>query len=174
MHGSLQYKPVELMTASTCLTRTKPLSYSCFNSLSRLVNGWTLPQIVIYNRRNLHQSIVRNAARKSYPLPFEANTKVKSDTLIFSLHNDRFFKLISIFGIIQFFFWANMATFTYSGFGQLQDKIKEKDVKTSSFFTSVLDMQVRHNYKMAATCVTVGKLKINVLQSNKSNSTDMF
>lgn len=61
---------------------------------------------------NLHCiQTIRNYAKSR--LPFEADTNVSKDVLLFSHPNDTFYKMLSFFGVVQFLFWSYLARFSY-------------------------------------------------------------
>jgi len=56
----------------------------------------------------------RTFATQSKKLPFEVDTNVVQDVVLFKYENPRFFKMIILFGISQFVFWMYLAHFAYT------------------------------------------------------------
>lgn len=45
--------------------------------------------------------------------PFEINSSVQKDVLVYSQKNDRFYKMLTYFGCAQFAFWAYLGLFSF-------------------------------------------------------------
>ena len=74
-----------------------------------------------FSYRNLKPEIVKPNNR-----PYEVNTKVSQDVLVYQFENPRFFKLMSIFGFGQCVFWTYLMGFTYTN---LRDVSPEEESK---------------------------------------------
>ena len=72
-------------------------------------------------------SLVRNYKTHKKTLPFEVDSKVSKDTLLFTYRNDRFHRILGWFGIAQFAFWGYLAQFSYS---TLRDAPREEGEDT--------------------------------------------
>lgn len=89
-------------------------------------------------------------------LPFEADAKVKADTIVYSYSNDRLFRLVTFFGIAQFVFWCNLALFAYSSLDAYDASKKKGIFKNDSLWGQILDFQSKYRYKMAVVCMILG------------------
>ncbi|XP_014671948.1 PREDICTED: transmembrane protein 223-like [Priapulus caudatus] len=77
-------------------------------------------KILLPCNRNLFHGVSRNATTTSTKSKspkmthFEVDANVPTDVLLYSYTNDRFFRLLTIFGASQFLFWMYMSNFAYS------------------------------------------------------------
>ena len=95
--------------------------------------------------------------RCSGRLPFDIDPNVVKDTLVFSCHNATFYRMISIFGVVQFVFWGNLALFAYSGLKDVGSEELKGLFTTDSFWGKILEYQARYKGKIAAICASLGK-----------------
>lgn len=105
-------------------------------------------------QKPIMQITKRLYAKKQGNLSFEVDANVAKDVTVFTYSNTRFFRMLSIFGIVQFFFWANMAMFAYSGMDGLDTKSNQDQ---GSWSNMVLDFQNRYKYRIAVACIALGK-----------------
>lgn len=105
-------------------------------------------------KQPITQITKRFYAKKPGNLSFEVDGNVAKDVIVFTYSNTRFFRMLSIFGIVQFFFWAHMAVFAYSGSG-LETRSYDGP---SSFSNMVLNFQNQNKYRIAIACIALGKL----------------
>lgn len=94
-------------------------------------------------------------SKKPGRLSFEVDTNVREDVMVFTYANARFFRMLSVFGIVQFLFWSHMAVFAYSGVKDLRAQSGEE---TSSWWSMVANFQHQHRYRIAIACIALGKL----------------
>lgn len=102
-------------------------------------------------------SSIRNSknfcSKKPNRLSFEVDTNVRGDVMVFTYANARFFRMLSVFGIVQFFFWSHMAVVAYSGVRDLRAQSSEE---TSSWWSMVANFQHEHRYRIAIACIALG------------------
>ena len=90
--------------------------------ISRLINGklsanslFQYVNIVIkpFSTKlpSIRQQTVRNFAETR---PYDVNTNVAKDVILFKYENQRFFRILNIFGISQFIFWTYISAFAYT------------------------------------------------------------
>lgn len=85
---------------------------------------------------------------------FEMDQKVPKDTLVFSFSNDKYYRTISFFGLVQFLFWL---TFAYTSLGTLETLERAEDLfKKQGFWQKVLAFQTENKKKTASVCVLIG------------------
>jgi hypothetical protein len=96
-----------------------------------------------------------NLSAKRTKLPYEVEANVKSDTLLYSYSNDQLFRMVTLFGIVQFIFWGNLAFFCYSGLNNVKT---QEPSETDNWWSRVLDLQAKYKYRMTAACMAVGYL----------------
>ena len=123
--------------------------------------------------RSLHLSNHRpSAAVKRKPLPFEVNSNVPRDTLVYQYKNDRFFKFITVFGLVQWIFWLNLASLSYTGNPTISEDELKKTLDDSTILGKMVIYQSRYKYKVATVCMVVGESAtnciINVLWAGRS------
>ena len=105
--------------------------------------------------RNISFSNLRYS-RSTKKMPFEVDGNVSRDTRLFAYNNDRYFKMLSLFGIIQFIFWINIAGFVYTGLNNLKlDNLEEKSKE--AWWGKVLKLQAQYKDKFAIMCLLLGK-----------------
>lgn len=94
-------------------------------------------------------------------LPFAVDERsIKEDILIYSYNNDRFYKLLTFFGIVQFFFWLHLAGFSYSTLRDVDPLIeRQKKVigEKSSWWKRINLGEAKYRYSMAVLCISVGR-----------------
>lgn len=87
---------------------------------------------------------------------FEVDSNVIRDVTVFTYTDDKFYRMMTIFGIVQFFFWANLALFMYSA----PEAPKGADIKDAipegSWLGTVVDLQSRYKNKIAVVCMLLG------------------
>ena len=89
-------------------------------------------------------------------LPFEINNKVNKDVMIYSYTNDKYFRLLGIFGFIQLTVFANMASLTYSYSGDAGDKQIKVKQEESPIWEIVPSMMKSKKNIVAGICVVAG------------------
>ena len=102
----------------------------------------------------IFSSSARHYAKQASKLSFEKEAAVIRDVTVFSYSNERFFKMMSVFGVVQIFFWWNMASFATADLSKLQDAMKKE--KSNSIWSSIYDFQTRNKYRIAASCAALG------------------
>ena len=107
---------------------------------------------------------------------WDVDGTVSKDTLVYSYKNDRYYRLITIFGITQLLFWGNLAVFSYSGLSKIDEQALKGTADSNSFWGQVMEYQVKYRYRIAVACVAVGKLKIycffNCTMGSQSNGSE--
>jgi len=83
------------------------------------------------------------------------DAKVPKDVLIFTYENSRLFRWMTIFGVVQFLFWANLAYFCHSSLGGLQE-VLSKGEQRGGWWTSVIQVQHQYNDRIAVACLAMG------------------
>ncbi|GAB1609615.1 transmembrane protein 223-like [Argonauta hians] len=91
-------------------------------------------------------------------LPFDVKSEVSEDTLIYSNDNSRFYKLLTFFGFIQFFFWVHLATFSYSTLRDVKPQNQEvvEDVHGQPWWKKINLGENKFRNGIALLCISVG------------------
>ena len=103
-------------------------------------------------KRYVHQTFFVQAKSK---LPFEVDSNVRRDTLIFSYRNDTLFKMITLFGITQFFFWIYMAFVTDMILKEIN--IEEMKKQSTTFSHTVIILLKDYSTKLSGACILLGE-----------------
>ena len=101
-------------------------------------------------KRYVHQTFILQVKNK---LPFEVDGNVRRDTLIFSFRNDTLFRMITFFGITQFFFWVYMGFVTDVTLKRFN--IDEKEATT--FSHTILRVLKDYSSKLSGACILLGE-----------------
>ncbi|KAK7504196.1 hypothetical protein BaRGS_00004500 [Batillaria attramentaria] len=89
-------------------------------------------------------------------LPFEVNTAVEKDVLVYSHANDRFYKLLTYFGCAQFAFWAYLGLFSFQ---TLRDEPEEQlDTTEQSWWRKVASKESKYKNGISVLCFCFGYL----------------
>ena len=135
------------------------LVFSCVRVNSPFVsltaNLHTAHVINIQFTRRFHSFVRRFAQTKR---PFDMDSKQSFDVIVYTYQNDRFYKMLTVFGIVQFFFWLHLAGFCYRtlGSGGTAEKAKELLGKDHSW-AIVMGAVEEYRYRIAAVCMLLGK-----------------
>ena len=130
------------------------LNYTWTNSLSSLLS-WTknctlksFPQV----RQNRH------ATTKGSPTTSNPKSgSLEQNVLVYSYRNDKFFKLLTVFGGIQLVFWTNLAYFVYTmPFSRLGPQSESERESSNSFTSMVNRWLAQHHYRIATGCLALG------------------
>lgn len=96
----------------------------------------------------------------------QMSSKVTCDITVFTYENGRFFLMMTSFGVVQYFFWANLASICYSGFGGLKPvdggeaALGSGTGSKNGFWANVVEAQHRYKNKLAVACMVIGMLTI--------------
>ena len=93
-------------------------------------------------------------------LPFEVDTNVAKDTKIYTYSNDLFFRMLSIFGMVQFFFWGQLALFSYTSLDALKTEEGQRHINTDTFWGKVIMLQSTYKTRIATLCMAIGEWNI--------------
>jgi len=63
--------------------------------------------------------------------------------------------MMTFFGIVQFFFWANLAYLCYTDVGK-GSRVAVPEEKQGSFWAEVIEIQSRYKYRLAVACMALG------------------
>ncbi|XP_067681155.1 transmembrane protein 223-like [Haliotis asinina] len=107
-----------------------------------LSNSKTLPRTIIS----------RHKSYKTKPkgqLPYEIDTNVSKDVLVYSFSGSRFYKLITLFGASQFIFWMYLSMFSFSSLKDIsqEDEDKQLGIKREDSLVFKILMPVKGYYK---------------------------
>jgi len=83
------------------------------------------------------------------------NAKVQQDTTVFTYDNANLFKWITVFGLVQFAFWTNLAYFCYSSLNGVK---LSKPSELGGWWTTVIELQQRYRYRIACACLSLGTI----------------
>lgn len=103
------------------------------------------------------QSQVNFIIKKSFSanlkarLPFEVDTNITRDVLIFSNKNDRFYKLLTYFGCAQFAFWSYLALFSFQ---TLKDAPEEQNA--TSWWRRIASKEGKYKNGISLLCFAFG------------------
>ena len=105
------------------------------------------------------RSFVRCFARVKKP--FDVDSNLPHDVIVYTYKNDRFYKMLTIFGIIQFFFWLHLAGFCYRtlGSGSTTEKAEELLGKTNSW-ANIIGAVEQYRYRIAVVCLLLGNFPL--------------
>jgi hypothetical protein len=80
------------------------------------------------------------------------------DVTIFTYTNDRFFKILTAFGVVQFLFWVNIGVFFYSV--PMAEVVKDGDAQNDpgSWWSMFSSWQSRYRNRIAIGCFGLGFL----------------
>ena len=126
----------------TCFTKQKSTFFSIPTKLWHQIH----PQVYLLIIRHLKQG------RR----PFDMDSNIAKDTLVFSSYNDRFYMMMSVFGVVQALFWMNMASFTYSVGKQYKEVMSSKG-KSLSWWEQVMNFVGHNPLKVPIMCMIMGK-----------------
>ena len=135
------------------------LVFSCVRVNSPFVsltaNLHTAHVINVQFTRRFHSFVRRFAQTKR---AFDMDSKQSFDVIVYTYQNDRFYKMLTVFGIVQFFFWLHLAGFCYRtlGSGGIAEKAKELLGKDHSW-AIVMGAVEEYRYRIAAVCMLLGK-----------------
>lgn len=87
-------------------------------------------------------------------LPFEIDTNVQNDVLVYSLKSDRFFKMLKYFGCIQFAFWAYLGLFSFQN---LRDAPEDTTAINSSWWRRIAAKESKYKNGISVLCFGLGK-----------------
>ena len=93
------------------------------------------------NCRLSGQQIQQMSTKKSLPFEGREVSKLVKDILVYSHKEERFFKLMTYFGIAQFVFWSNLAYFAYQNF---KDELEQKKSADDPWYKQVLAMDGKY------------------------------
>lgn len=129
------------------------------------------PLLVLRDKRQLEAKFFAASAvsfRKSahdnrVHMPFAVDERtITNDVLIYSHDNDRFYKLLTFFGIVQFFFWVHLAGFSYTTLRDVDPTLKRQRAsggEESSVWWKRINLgKDKYRYGMAVLCISVGYL----------------
>lgn len=133
----LQYRTLQTLTNKASLLRGNIFSAELSKSSDKFKN-------VLYRRK--HQ------------LPYEMDSNIKTDIVVFLYQNDKYYKMLTVFGIIQFFFWLNIASFAYSALDRIDSKDMAAAYPTNTVLGKVASFQTEHKTGIAGTCLVVAYL----------------
>lgn len=136
------------------LLTTAPLRFVCY----RLTTS-TLPRLLPQCRPSRTSSslqTLRTYATKARHA-FEVDANISKNAVLYTYTNERFFRLLSIFGVVQFVCWANLAVFAYSSLKKIQPRGAEGTEIQGSLWGRVLSMQQDYSGKIALLCAGIGK-----------------
>ena len=150
-----------LKTFSTSANRpvcrpTLNLSCVCLNSSLKSL-AVSLQSVPVLNAQfsRCFRSFVRCFARAKKP--FDMDSNLPRDVIVYTYQSDRFYKMLTIFGIIQFFFWIHLAGFCYRtlGSGSTTEKAEELLGKDNSW-ANVIGAVEQYRYRIAVVCLLLG------------------
>jgi len=101
------------------------------------------------------KSFCSQAGTKESFATVDAN--VSKDVLIFTYENSQLFRWMTIFGIVQCLFWANLAYFCYSSLSGLQEVFaRSEQQQRSGWWTTVIQVQHKYKDRIAVACLAMG------------------
>ncbi|XP_046564907.1 transmembrane protein 223-like [Haliotis rubra] len=97
-----------------------------FNSLQKFGGKFdflpkTLPRTIISRHKSYK-------AKPKSQLPYEIDTNVSKDVLVYSFSGSRFYKLITLFGASQFIFWMYLSIFSFSSLKDISQEDEDKQL----------------------------------------------
>ena len=127
-----------------------------------------------YISRSLRSTKGQNMRKDK--LPFEVDTNLPTDVAIYSYNNDKMFKMISAFGVVQFIFWGNIAYFSYS-MPSLVSKGGKNPFSENSWWAMIANVQSKYKTHLAVACLGLGKWSTgihNYIYFSNSNFTKVL
>lgn len=117
----------------------------------------TFPQIV-----NSFKSkcFVKNFSSANVPKE-SLHGNVGKDIIVYKYDNPRFFKLITMFSLSQFFFWGYLGHWSFTSLRDTKVPDEMKEDENVSWYRRVNLGENKYKYGMASGCFIVGELKIN-------------
>ena len=143
---------------TTIITTGQPSIRHLSNSLSR-----TLSQLkcraaqvnLIGATRSF--SVIQGLRAAREKLPFEVNLKVPKDTLLYQHTNERFFRMLSFFGLAQLVFWGQLAVFSYTSLDVIDTGSADLGIQKDTFWGKVIMLQTQYKERIAGLCLAIGK-----------------
>nr|CAI5865854.1 unnamed protein product [Callosobruchus analis] len=87
---------------------------------------FSIPKITV---KSLHRPNLLKIPHKWFSQKtLDVNTNVAKDVILFKNHNDKVFKVVNIFAIVQFAFWTYLSSFAYTS---LRDAPVDKEKATA-------------------------------------------
>jgi len=122
---SLLYRTVTMPLISRVLTRKLVVSASKCLSITSVRKICTVPLILsrlMCRDFKLSPSVLHRCYSTDKQNVFEAvQANVPQDVKVFTYENSRLFRWVSLFGLVQFFFWGNLAFFSYYSLEGMQN-----------------------------------------------------
>ena len=89
-------------------------------------------------------------------LAFEVDSNVAQDVIVYTYKNDRLYRLLTIFGIVQFFFWLNLAGFCYSDLPKVSARQQSQGVGDDNIWMRIITAMEQYKYRIAVVCLALG------------------
>lgn len=96
------------------------------------------------------------SSRGNLKINFDKQTNISRNVLIFSYENDNLYRMISVFGMVQFIFWGNLALFVATS---KRVEIPNKG-NQSRWLSLVSELQSNYSSSLAFGSVVIGEFKI--------------
>lgn len=121
--------------------------------------------IFFYQQQQFHNNVnkipYRNYALKSSSNA--ADAKLAKDIIVYKYENSRFYKVLNIFAICQFFFWIYLAHFSYTSLrdAPISKTETETEYKNKSWYEKVNLGENKYRNGISAFCLILGNQKKN-------------
>lgn len=93
--------------------------------------------------------------------PLNANTlNLTKDVIIFKYENPRHYKIMNLFGIVQFFFWVLFAEFTISSMKYVPVDKEAKDYNDLPFYLQINLGENKYKWGLAMMSFFVGEFNV--------------
>jgi len=110
-------------------------------------------------QKSLLAKVSRSYSRGMPRLPLDAenlSAMITKDVTVFTYRNNRYFLMLSIFGGMQFLFWANLAIFIKSD-PTTQNSGKADATLRKNYSSWMSKFYAENRTKIAATCFALGE-----------------
>ncbi|KAK6182302.1 hypothetical protein SNE40_010015 [Patella caerulea] len=153
-----------ILSQSVQLTAKRLLFSSTFSSIhpsctcSRILFGY---QIGYCSRYQTGYRKILSYYTTKPTRPYEINSNVPKNVLIYSNENKTFLKFVPYFGIGQFVFWGYLALFVYQNFKE--DKSPSKiEVPADSWISVINAFQMHYKNALSVLFFSIGYIILNV------------
>ncbi|XP_071451153.1 transmembrane protein 223 [Hetaerina americana] len=85
--------------------------------------------------------------------PYDVNTKVSKDVILFKYENPRFFRILNAFALCQFFFWSYLSHFCFT---KLRDAPVERNAEDQPFWRRINLGENKFKNSLAVFCFIIG------------------
>ena len=162
--GLVSTRPAWMHTAACGRASSGPLVFSCISSgPSHLTkDAHKLLQPLFCKYACSLETFLGKRQRRSYRSekffrPFDVDTNVPHDTVIYTYRNDNLFRVMSIFGVVMIVFWSQLAWFMHGIFAQMKDERAQKMFMGDTWHGKVNAVMAKYKNPISVMCLALGE-----------------